>query len=91
MRDGDIISPRIDISEPLKNQCRHFVECVTNNRRPLTDGREALRVVQIMTAIEQSIAQSGAPIQIDGVEQQPVHGDVPSQPHSIRSTTWQPA
>jgi len=28
IRDGDIISPRIKPAEPLKNQCRHFLECV---------------------------------------------------------------
>ena len=27
IRDGDIVSPRIELIEPLKNQCRHFLEC----------------------------------------------------------------
>ncbi len=62
MRDGDIISPHVAASEPLKNQCRHFVECVINDQQPQTDGRDGLAVVRVMAAIEQSIQLRGAPI-----------------------------
>lgn len=64
MRDGDIISPRIEVSEPLKNQCNHFVDCIRNQKRPLTDGRAGLEVVKVMTAIDQSVAHQGAPVSI---------------------------
>jgi predicted dehydrogenase len=64
MRDGDIVSPHIEVSEPLKNQCRHFVECIEQGTSPLTSGRTGLQVVQVMTAIDQSIAQHGAPVNI---------------------------
>jgi len=64
MRDGDIISPRIEVSEPLKNQCAHFIECVELGDRPLTCGEEGLKVVQIMSAIDQSIALNGTPVEI---------------------------
>lgn len=65
MRDGDIISPHVAASEPLKNQCRHFVECVINDQQPQTDGRDGLAVVRVMAAIEQSIQLRGAPIFLD--------------------------
>ncbi|NJK78490.1 MAG: Gfo/Idh/MocA family oxidoreductase [Chloroflexaceae bacterium] len=64
MRDGDIISPRIAISEPLKTQCKHFLECVTNGQRPITDGQAGVDIVRVMKAIEQSIHQHGAPVQL---------------------------
>ncbi|NTU80167.1 MAG: Gfo/Idh/MocA family oxidoreductase [Chloroflexales bacterium] len=64
MRDGDIISPKVEVSEPLKNQCLHFVGCIAEGCEPLTNGREGLQVVQVMAAIERSIAQSGAPISL---------------------------
>jgi predicted dehydrogenase len=64
MRNGDIISPRIEISEPLKNQCAHFLECIVQGKRPFTGGLEGLAVVQVMAAIDQSIAQRGEPVEI---------------------------
>src|SRR6202030_4360826 len=33
IRDGDIVSPRIKPTEPLKNQVRHFMECVRLGQR----------------------------------------------------------
>lgn len=64
IRDGDIISPRVEVSEPLKNQCSHFLECVTQNRAPLTGGRDGLAVVRVMTAIDRSVEQNGAPVAV---------------------------
>jgi predicted dehydrogenase len=64
IRDGDIISPHIEAAEPLKNQCLHFLECVTSHKRPLTDGQAGLEVVQVMTAINCSLELSGAPVKV---------------------------
>lgn len=64
MRDGDIISPRVEVSEPLKNQCSHFLECVTQGSCPLTDGWEGLEVVRVMEAIDRSLERQGTPVQV---------------------------
>lgn len=64
MRDGNIISPKIEMSEPLKNQCSHFIDCVLEGKQPLTDGQSGVDVVQVMEAIDQSMAQNGIPIQL---------------------------
>lgn len=47
-RDGDIISPKINMQEPLKLQCEHFLQSVLTRNAPLTDGRNGLEVVQAM-------------------------------------------
>jgi predicted dehydrogenase len=64
MRDGDIISPKIPIGEPLKNQCMHFVECIIDGKRPLTDGRLGREVVRVMQAIDRSMQQRGVPVDV---------------------------
>jgi predicted dehydrogenase len=64
LRDGDILSPRIEVSEPLRNQCSHFLECITNGVRPLTSGHEGREVVRVMEAVERSIQRNGAPVEI---------------------------
>lgn len=67
MHDGDIVSPQIEFSEPLKNQCLHFLTCVNQSTRPLTDGTAGLEVVQVMEAVDRSIAQNGAPVPVNSV------------------------
>lgn len=64
MRDGDIVSPRVDASEPLKNQCLHFLDCVGGGGSPLTGGREGRDVVRVMKAIDRSLARQGAPVRM---------------------------
>jgi predicted dehydrogenase len=64
IRDGNIISPRIDVSEPLKNQCLHFIESVVNGTRPLTSGVEGRDVVAVLEAIDRSMARHGAPVDV---------------------------
>ena len=35
--------------EPLKNECKHFIEVINNNILPITDGYEGLKVVKILS------------------------------------------
>jgi predicted dehydrogenase len=64
MRDGDIIIPKIEASEPLKNQCKHFLECVIQGSSPLTDGKFGLDIVRVMVAVDRSVEQRGTPVQV---------------------------
>lgn len=64
VRDGDIHSPRVETSEPLKNLAMHFIECVNQNKRPLSDGQNGLDVVRAMAAIDRSLAKNGAPVDV---------------------------
>jgi predicted dehydrogenase len=64
IRDGDIVSPRLEVSEPLKNQCRHFVECVTSGVTPVTSGRDGECVVRVLEAIDRSLSLRGAPVAV---------------------------
>jgi len=61
-RSGDVVIPAVPASEPLKNQCQHFLEAVASRRPPLSDGDDGLRVVEILAAINRSIAQQGVPV-----------------------------
>jgi predicted dehydrogenase len=64
IRDGDIISPRIEPSEPLKNQGLHFLTCIEQGQVPLSDGASGRDVVRVMEAIDQSLHKNGQPIEI---------------------------
>jgi predicted dehydrogenase len=64
IRDGDIVSPKLEVSEPLKNQCRHFVECVTSGATPITSGRDGACVVRVLEAVDRSLSLKGAPVEV---------------------------
>jgi UDP-2-acetamido-3-amino-2,3-dideoxy-glucuronate N-acetyltransferase len=38
----------LEDSEPLRNECAHFLDCVSNRRKPETDGEEGLRVLDVL-------------------------------------------
>lgn len=63
-RAGDMWAPRLDNIEALQIEANHFIECITNKRKPLTDGVVGLRVVRILEAASRSIAQRGAPVDL---------------------------
>jgi len=63
-RTGDMLAPRLDVTEALHLVAEHFVECVTHGRRPLTDGEVGLRVVTILEAATQSMADQGRPVSL---------------------------
>ena len=64
LRDGSIISPKVEADEPLRKQCEHFLDCVAGGKQPLTDGKNGLEVVKVLEALQESLAASGAPISI---------------------------
>ena len=43
LRFGDVVIPRLQMAEPLKLECQHFVECVRTGQAPRSDGCDGLR------------------------------------------------
>lgn len=64
VRSGDILIPKISLQEPLRLECLHFVECVRERKRPLTDGIGGLRVVKVLDAAQRSLKAGGQPVPI---------------------------
>jgi predicted dehydrogenase len=47
-------------SEPLRNECQHFLDVVSGNVGPLTDGDEGLRVLKVLSAASLSESKNEA-------------------------------
>jgi predicted dehydrogenase len=54
-RSGDVFSPQIPNSEPLRLECEHFVQCVRSGQTPRSDGHSGLRVVRVLEQLQQSL------------------------------------
>ncbi|OQY85467.1 MAG: hypothetical protein B6D41_14285 [Chloroflexi bacterium UTCFX4] len=68
VRSGDLYIPKIDLTEPLKYECAHFLECIRENKTPRTDGENGLRVVRVLEAAQESLGQNGTPIQLNSMD-----------------------
>ena len=63
-RAGDILIPKINFVEPLKTECEHFVNCIQNGTRPLTDGIEGLSGVATLEAAQKSMDGGGITVNL---------------------------
>ncbi len=64
LRDGDILSPKIEAQEPLQNVCLEFIDSIRSGKPPLADGANGLAVVRAICAIQSSIDRGGEPVVI---------------------------
>ncbi len=64
LRAGDVLIPKIAASEPLKNECQHFIDCIVNDRRPLTDGEHGKLVVRILEAAQKSMDNGSRAVEL---------------------------
>ena len=58
---AEAIAVDLPRAEPLKEECRHFIDCVTSRRTPLSDGHEGLRVLRVLDACQESLERNGQP------------------------------
>ncbi len=61
---GDISVPAIKGNEPLKEELNHFIDCVINDKKCFTDGENGLAVVKVLAALQKSLDNNSANIQI---------------------------
>jgi len=62
---GDTLIPKIEGAEPLRTQLQHFLDCIINDKDPLTDGTSGLAVVKILEGAQRSLHEGNAWVKID--------------------------
>ncbi|HEY1576213.1 MAG TPA: Gfo/Idh/MocA family oxidoreductase [Terracidiphilus sp.] len=50
----------IENTEPLRNECMEFLDCMQTRRSPRTDGEEGLRVLRILNSCQESLERHRA-------------------------------
>lgn len=63
-RTGDMWAPQLDVTEALHTEVTHFIRCIEDGQRPITDGAAGLRVVQLLEAASRSMAARGRPVEV---------------------------
>jgi len=59
-----VVAPPLDLTEPLKLECLHFLECLRKRQSPLSDGMEGVKVLKVLEAAQISLKNSGKPVKI---------------------------
>jgi predicted dehydrogenase len=55
----------LDSTEALRIEGEHFVDCIENGKKPLTDGSLGLRVVELIEAATRSMNEQGRSVKIN--------------------------
>jgi len=63
-RSGDVMSPQVSNQEPLRIECKHFVDCVVTGAEPRSGPANALRTVRVLEALQRSLEEGGASVQL---------------------------
>lgn len=56
------------MTEPLKAECRHFLEAIANRTPPRTDGWEGLRVLRVLEECQRQLTAAAAPEQLEATK-----------------------
>lgn len=64
IRAGVMTAPEIQHSQPLRNECEHFIDCVLEGLTPRSDGREGLAVIRVLDALSRSLRADGASVEV---------------------------
>ena len=51
-------------TEPLREECNHFLDCIQSRKQPLTNAKSGIDVLKVLHACQQSIEQNGVPVSI---------------------------
>lgn len=63
-REGGKSALSLENIEPLKEELKHFIECIQTRKRPISDGKVGLEIVKILEAAMKS-AQNGVPVNLE--------------------------
>ncbi len=74
-RTGDMWAPRLAVTEALRVESEHFVDCIVNGTTPRTDGQLGLRVVELIEAASQSMRRMGETVYLHHDARHDAHHD----------------
>jgi len=67
LRFGSVTIPYIKMTEPLRLECQHFLDCINNGKQPRSDGLDGLRVVKVLQAAQESLKKDGTPVHLEDI------------------------
>jgi len=63
-RLGSITIPKYEPAEPLRNVLLEFLDCIENDKTPLSSGENALATISILEKAQQSLTMNGSTVSL---------------------------
>jgi predicted dehydrogenase len=63
-RSGDMLAPMLDRTEALYASTRHFLDSIKTGTTPLSDGRFARDIIELLEAADQSLKLGGQRVEL---------------------------
>jgi UDP-2-acetamido-3-amino-2,3-dideoxy-glucuronate N-acetyltransferase len=60
LKKADAQVVNVDLCEPLREECLHFLECIRTGQTPRTDGQEGLRVLKVLETCQNALDKSNS-------------------------------
>ncbi len=67
-RTGDIVSPRVEVAEPLYREIEDFCSAIRCGTVPRSSSEVGIEVVRMIEAVDASLEAAGARVQVSGAE-----------------------
>ncbi|KYC37755.1 oxidoreductase [Scytonema hofmannii PCC 7110] len=64
-RAGDMWAPHLEMTEAIRVEALHFLDCIRKGERPITDGEVGLQIVRILEAASESMKRQGRLVELD--------------------------
>lgn len=55
----------VEIKEPLREECAHFLDCCEQRQQPMTDAEEGLRVLKVLYSAQKSLDADGRKVTLE--------------------------
>jgi predicted dehydrogenase len=66
-RTGDIVSPHVDVTEPLYLELEDFCSSIRNGTTPRSSAHLGVEVVRMVEAVDASLADGGRRVEVDAI------------------------
>ena len=83
----EAIPVKIEVDEPLKLECQHFIDCMVSRKTPRTNGRKGLKVLEVLNACQRSLQEQGAVVSLQDEEYYVHQTSLVEEPTSIGQGT----
>ncbi|MDI6792090.1 MAG: Gfo/Idh/MocA family oxidoreductase [bacterium] len=67
--DAEVVD--FEMTEPLKEECRHFLACMESRERPRTDGTDGVQVLEVLSAAQKSLENNGQVVPLEEIRPKP--------------------
>jgi predicted dehydrogenase len=64
LRQGGFSTPAVDPTDPLTREAQHFIDCIRNGKRPISDGASGTAVVSVLAAGQASLDRGGEDVAV---------------------------